>query len=177
MAADSNEGTTIECLRNAINETQETIRSYDTKSEILGILMTLVVGFLNFNLIADYKCDKVVMLLIASATVTAIIALMLMLLVLFPSHNPIEEIDLGGYVPQNTYFIFKKRKYKFDFNGIYGKVIDTDWQKELLLELLKVSGIRDRKHRWFTRAVKTAACAFTVIVFLVIRIGYICTTK
>lgn len=177
MAADSKEDTTVACLMNAINDTQETIRSYDTKSEILGILMTLIVGFLNFNLIADYKCDKAVMVLITSATVIAITTLMLMLLVLFPSRNPIEDVDLDGYVPQNTYFIFKKRKDKFDFNGIYRKVIDADWQKELLLELLKVSGIRDRKHQWFTRAVKAAALTFTVIAFLVIRIGYICTTK
>lgn len=167
----------IQCLINAINETQETIRSYDTKSEILGVLMALVVGFLNFNLIADYKCDKVVMVLIAITTISAITSLLLMLYVLFPSRNPIEEVNLGEYIPKGTYFIFKKRDDKFDFNSIYSKVVDTDWQKELLLELLKVSGIRERKHTWFTRAVKIAAFTFINIAFLVIRIGYICTIK
>jgi len=49
------EKNTIDCLLSAISDTQEIIRGYDTKAEILGILMTLVVGFLNFNLLADYK--------------------------------------------------------------------------------------------------------------------------
>jgi len=167
----------IECLHNAINETQETVRSYDTKSEILGILMTLVVGLLNFNLVGDYKRDTVVMLLIALATISAITSLLLMLSVLFPSRNPVEEVDLGEYTPKGTYFVFKKRGDKFNFNAIYSNMIDTDWQKELLLELLKVSGIRDRKHTWFTRAVKTAAFTFIVIMLLVIRMGCLCTTK
>lgn len=175
MAEDGQQN--IECLLNAINETQETIRSYDTKSEILGILMTLVVGLLNFNLVGDYKRDTWVMLLIALATVSAIISLLFMLSVLFPSRNPVEEVDLGGYTPRGTYFLFKKRGDKFNFNSIYSKIIDTDWQKELLLELLKVSGIRDRKHTWFTRAVKTAAFTFIVIVSLVVRMGYLCTIK
>lgn len=175
MAEDGQQN--IECLLNAVNEAQETIRSYDTKSEILGILMTLVVGLLNFNLVSDYKRDTWVMLLIALATVSAIISLLFMLSVLFPSRNPVEEVDLGEYTPRGTYFLFKKRGDKFNFNSIYSKIIDTDWQKELLLELLKVSGIRDRKHTWFTRAVKTAAFTFIVIVSLVIRMGYLCMIK
>lgn len=169
--------TTIDCLLNNINETQETIRSYDTKAEILGILMTLVVGFLNYNLISDYKCDSIIMGLIAAATFVAITALALLLTVLFPSRNPAHEVDLGKFQPKNTYFVFKKPEEQFNFDVIYSRLVDTEWQKELLFELLKLSAIRDRKHKWFTRSVKAASLTLLIIVFLVGRIGYVCTTR
>ena len=100
MAVDGKGSMNIQCMTNAINETQETIRSYDTKSEILGILVTLVVGILNFNMITDFKKDSLVMLFIIITTTMALISIMFILLVLFPARNPIEEIDLGGYTPK-----------------------------------------------------------------------------
>ncbi|WP_129125958.1 MULTISPECIES: hypothetical protein [Geomonas] len=177
MSEEGKEDKAIECLLNAVNECQETIRGYDTKAEILGILMTLVVGFLNFNLVSDYKCDKFVMGFIAAATVFAVTTLAFMLGVLFPSKNPIEEIILGEYAPRNTYFLTKPNKAKFNFQDIHYRLLETDWQKELLLELMKLSSIRDRKHKWFNAAVIAASVTFGTIATLALRIGYLCTIK
>ena len=45
----------IECMMHALEDTQQNIRSFDTKSEILGILLTLAIGITNFELIKEYK--------------------------------------------------------------------------------------------------------------------------
>lgn len=174
MVTEDTGSITTTCLLNAINEAQDAIRGYDTKAEILGILMTLVVGFLNYNLLSDYSSDLLIKLGIAAGTLLAITAVGLMLIVLFPSNNPANEVYLGSYTPKNTYFFYKKNGERFDFEKIHADLTTTDWRKELLFELLKLSHIRDRKHAWFIRAVKASSVTFFIVVCMAARIGYLC---
>lgn len=53
VKSDIQNKTTLECLQKILDETQETIRAYDTKAEVLAIIMTLVVGVINFGLVND----------------------------------------------------------------------------------------------------------------------------
>ena len=39
----------LTCLINSLNETQETIRAYDVKAEILALVVTLALGLLSHN--------------------------------------------------------------------------------------------------------------------------------
>jgi len=45
----------IERLQKIIDETQETIRAYDIKAEILAIILTLVIGVINFTLVNNFN--------------------------------------------------------------------------------------------------------------------------
>jgi len=118
-----------------------------------------------------------VMNLIGFATLFAVIAVALMLAVLFPSKSPLADVDLGDYTPQNTFFHTKTRKEKFKFQEIYSRILETDWKSELLLELLKLSSIRERKNKWFKWSVLSAAFSLALVAGLVWRISCICTVR
>lgn len=177
MSEEVEKDETIDCLLNAISDTQEIIRGYDTKAEILGILIALIVGLLNFNLLADYNNDAIVMALVGFATLFAIVSVFLMVAVLFPLKSPLDDIDLGDYVPKNSFHHIKPRNEKFKFKDIYSRLLETDWKSELLLELLKLSSIRERKRSWFRWSVFSAVISLVLVVGLVWRISCICTTK
>ncbi len=49
MPNNDNKNTTIACLQHALADSQATIRAYDSKAEILAVLLTVALGITNFT--------------------------------------------------------------------------------------------------------------------------------
>lgn len=162
MLPDVKTDTTISCLKHAIEGAQETIRAYDTKAEIIGILLTLAIGITNVTCYqhntAFAKC------IILSSWIVALITIAILGLVLHPKKDPFKNIVLGNYIPSGTYFLSDLSSSPQNTVTILAeKAINTDWVSELMYENMKLSAIRDYKHCWFTLALKLTGITILLI--------------
>lgn len=165
---------TLECLQKALGETQETIRAYDTKAEVLAIIMTLVVGIINFGMVAEScKAHCVIKYLSVASIALGVFALFAVGMVLYPRKNIFKDIDTGDDRPKRTYFV------SFDFmpefkslDEYIGQIDNTDWKREIAYEILKTSCIRDHKHYWFHIGIRCAAFTLFCILILLTGIAY-----
>lgn len=165
---------TLECLQKALDETQETIRAYDTKAEVLAIILTLVVGIINFGIVAEsckLHCEIRFLSLISISL--GLFTLFAVGMVLYPRKNLFKDIDTGSEKPKRTYFV------SFDFmpslkslDEYISQVDITDWKREIAYEVLKTSCIREHKHYWFHIALSCAGVTLLLILVLLIRIAY-----
>lgn len=170
MLADAKTEITISCLKHAIEDTQATIRAYETKAEILGVLLTLAIGITNFTFLQNgtgyAKC------ILVGSWVVALIAIMVLGLVLHPKKNPFKNIDRGNYTPSGTYFLFNlSLSPQNTVTALADKATNTDWVSELTYENMKLSAIRDNKHYWFTWALKLTGVTILLIA-ISISIGF-----
>jgi len=148
----------LTCLINSLNETQETIRAYDVKAEVLAIVVTLAVGMLSYNFgdNLDY-CGWQIYVGIA-CIISGLISIVCVGLVLYPSKEPLEKIDTTDYSSQQTYYINTYNfKGKMKVSSFLERIAKTDWKSELVYEILKCSSIRDRKHFWFMGSLMAVA--------------------
>lgn len=167
MVTAAEKDTAISCLKHAIEDAQETIRAYDTKAEILGILLTLAIGITNFTLLEHSKgCTKWILL---SSWIVALVAITVLGLVLHPKKNPFANIAHGNYTPSGTYFLTNLPSAPQNtVSALTDKAVLTDWVSELMYENMKLSVIRDHKHRCFTLALRLTGFTILLIVASII---------
>ena len=168
--ADAKTDTAISCLKHAMEDAQETIRAYDTKAEILGILLTLAIGITNYTLFEH--CTGWPKRILLSSWIVALVAIILLGLVLHPRRNPFKNIALGNYIPSGTYYLSNLSSAPQNtVSSLADKAINTDWISELMYENMKLSAIRDHKHCWFSWALKLTGIAILLIAISII-IGF-----
>lgn len=166
--ANNNEQLTIECLKHALADTQETIRGYDTKAEITAILLTLAVGLTNYTLFPSVTCDLAKVFLIAS-WITSFAAIVLLGLVLHPKVNLFKAIEKGTFTPSGTYFLDKITSSPLNtVSALAEKALKTNWLEELTYECMKVSIIRERKHYWFIWALCLSGITLLLILIALV---------
>lgn len=151
----------------AIADNQGTIRAYDTKAEVLGILLTLAIGITNFTLLQhEISCSKWIL---ASSWIIGLIAIAALGLVLYPKKDQFKNIGLGNYTPSGTYFLFNLSSTPQNtVTALANKAIDTDWVSELIYENMKLSVIRENKHHWFIYSLKLTGITLLLITLSII---------
>ncbi|MFZ6006156.1 MAG: hypothetical protein ACOYU2_00710 [Nitrospirota bacterium] len=157
----------VERLQKIIDETQETIRAYDIKAEILAVILTLVIGIVNFTLVTDVKSIEFIKYTALITTAVGVIALLINGIVLYPKKDVFKAIQTNKYKPKRTYFVNIEDTPTFNNIDIYVDEVDsTDWKHELAYEVLKISLIRDRKHVCFVWALRLSGLAFLGLIIL-----------
>ena len=166
--------TTLECLQKVLDETQETIRAYDTKAEVLAVILTLVVGIINFGIVTDScKVHCAIKLISVTSMALGIMTLFAVGMVLYPRKNLFQGIDTGEFIPKLTYYVSFDIVPSFKKLDEYLRQVDTTvWKREIAYEVLKTSCIRDYKHFWFHIGIRCAAVTLLCMLALVIGIAY-----
>lgn len=168
MNSEENLETTLSCLRDAIEDTQLTIRAYDMKANSLGVLLTVALGITNFTLLQSGD-DGTKGILIA-CWVAGLLAITFCGLVLHPRKNPFDGLHLGGYTPKGTYFLRDiKSSPENTVVALAEKALATDWLLELTYENMKLSTIRDYKHGAFIAALGFSMVTLLLIGFSVVQ--------
>lgn len=172
--SDIQDKTTLECLHKVLAETQETIRAYDTKAEVLAIILTLVVGIINFGVVTEScKAHCGIKIISVMSMGLGIMTLFAVGMVLYPRKDLFQEIDSGEFTPKRTYFVSFDIMPSFKNLGEYLLQADnTDWKREIAYEVLKTSCIRDHKHFWFHIGIRCAAITLLCMLALLIGIAY-----
>lgn len=157
------DGDVMQILLHSIEDAQETIRGYDNKAEVLGVLLTLSIGVTNFSLVnlGNTSCKY---FMIASWC-TALLAIIFLGLVLHPRSDLFEKIIFGGYTPKRTYYMGNINTSPTNtVSELASRIAETDWVHELTYEIMKLSLIRDYKKYWFEAALRTSGLALVMVV-------------
>lgn len=161
----------IDRLQKIIDETQATVRAYDTKAEVLAVILTLVIGVVNFTLVNDVKSVGCLRYMALATTALGLIALFVNGFVLYPKKDIFKGIQTNNYKPKRTYFVNMESCPTFNNIDIYVNEVDsTDWKHELAYEVLKISLIRDRKHSCFILALRLACLTLIGVFTLLIGV-------
>lgn len=153
----------IDILLDAIGDAQDTNRAFDLKAEILTAILTLVVAIVTF---AGHDTTAHGLLLLAEilAVGSVLLALGFLACVLYPTNDPIEQVKKGTFSPSGTYYLNDATLTNESVSDVAKKVANTSWTDELVYELMKVSSIRKRKNKYFTKAMWASVAAFVLLV-------------
>lgn len=162
----------ISSIQSAITDSQETIRAYDSKAEILALMVTLAVGVTNYSLLTNGASVALKNIILVS-WIVAILAIGFLGMVIVPRKNLFKDIQMGSYEPQGTYFLVNLTSSSQNtVKNLSEKALSTDWVYELMYENMKLSVIRDYKHKWFKCALYVVA--FDLLIILLGILVYMC---
>lgn len=153
----------FDCLRHAITDTQNMLRAYDMKAQVLIALLTFSVGSVG-RIIDEGELGAQLVVL---ATAAVIISVCLAALVLYPRIPHVDEKP-GERHPSETYYL-SPELLRMPLDPLIDRVRTTDWQAELVYELRTLGRIRHAKAFWFRwafMATGATVIALYALVFL-----------
>jgi hypothetical protein len=130
-------------VRHAITDTQNMLRAYDTKAQVLIALLTFSVGSL--GRVMDEGEMQAAVLGIAIAAV--VMAVALCACVLYP-RVPMLDREAEELQPAQTYYL-PPELINLKLRPLVERLRATDWLTELAYELRTLANIRQRKAFWF----------------------------
>lgn len=146
---------------NILHEAQNTVRSYDTKAQIVGVGYIFALGVVQQS--GSHMPVPVAYagLYVLSGWLIVILPIIMFAMVLYPSRVDKVSINHSG---ENITGVMYFDAQKFPNGEAYSKaVVNADWANELTYEIIKVSGIRDIKRTRFLRALYWAGGSFTML--------------
>lgn len=145
----------------ALKEAQDTVRSYDTKAQIVGIGFIFTVGILrgfSDNLTGAGDTGT---LSIIGAWLLTIGPIVLFGSVLYPSRSKMVSSYAKDHDIKHVYYFDANRGRNFD--EYLTDIKSCDWQKELVFELMKASRLREVKRQRFVLALTVSGFSFLII--------------
>ncbi len=152
-------------LRDALAEAQATVRSYDTKAQIVGVGYIFALGIVNNLKRFLPRVDDVGPEAVVLTWAIVIFPVLLFGYVLYPSRRIAPVVDRGAPKPIRS-VLYVSNEAPRTLDQIRTNALAADPLDELSFELLKVSGLRDLKRRRFLRALFAALVSF-VFLFVV----------
>ncbi len=159
----------ITCLLDALRSTQEVIRSYDTKAQIMGIIFILSINFVLTLIRELVGIGPIPPAATLSLAVLVLLPLGLFGYVLFPANNPVGDLELEGQPVRHSYFVDGRGPSLTDY------LIDveaTDWATELGFEIMKMARLRERKRRRLLRALVAAGASYVLILAMMLLVAW-----
>ena len=156
-------GDPLNCLLSALKEAQDSVRSFDTKAQIVGV------GFIfTLNVITAFgaKLPEPGVLNAIAVTMFWLLAIgpiMLFGFVLYPSRKMVQSLRTHNQEISHTYYVSSESPRNLD---AYLKDIGSgNWRAEIAYEIIKVSSLRDLKRVRFIRALQASAFSLLLIAF------------
>ncbi len=155
---------TVSCLLSALKEAQDSVRSYDTKAQIVGVGFIFTIGIitkLGANLPGPSEFNTIAVVLY---WLLAIGPIMLFGFVLYPSRKTVKSLRSFEEPVRRTYYVSSESPRNLD--AYLKEVRSSNWSTEIAYEIIKVSGLRDLKRTRFIRALRASAFSFCVVAFI-----------
>ena len=153
--------TQLTCLLASLGEVQQTIRSYDTKAQIMGVgfifSVSMISRFLsNLDVDHDYGIGYLIvgfLLLIGPVALYGA--------VIFPSRRSAPKLIDTPLPIQGLFYV--KSEDVSDLETFTANLKDADWTSELAYEIVRLSALRDLKRRRFLIAMYVSGGSFALI--------------
>ena len=150
-----------DALLDIMHEAQNTVRSYDTKAQIVGVGYIFALGVVQQSGSHMPVPVEYAGLYVLSGWLIVILPIIMFAMVLYPSR--VDKVTVN-HSAQNISGVMYFDMEKFPHADDYTKAImNADWAREVIYEIIKVSGIRDIKRTRFLRALYWAGGSFTML--------------
>ena len=158
----ANDEQSISLLRDALAETQATIRAYDTKAQIVGVGYVFALGIVGSVEKMVPKSASVDVVAIVFAWAVVILPILLFGFVLYPSRKTAPRLEEDP-VKRPEFVLYVDTDRHRDVEQLRQSVARCDPVNEFAFEVLKLSKLRELKRRRFLRALFCAALAFVLV--------------
>jgi hypothetical protein len=152
----------LSLLRDSLAEAQATVRSYDSKAQIVGIGYIFALGIVGAldDLVPDSTDSNVVKIVVG--WIVVILPIVLFGFVLYPSRKMVRKLaDEPEVRPKHVLYVDPKRLDNVE--ALKEAASGADPPTEVAFELLKVSMLRELKRQRFLRALWAAGICFIVL--------------
>ena len=153
----------ITCLLAALKECQDTVRSYDTKSQICGVGFIFSISIINKIGESFGSAIQMTTFMVMLAWLLSIGPIILYGMVLFSSRKIMDELGRDEPDIHHTFYLLG-RKTK-DFSSYMADIQVCDWKKEIAFEIVKVTRLRNIKRDRFIRALGSSGISYVLIIF------------
>lgn len=150
-----------DALMAVLHEAQDTVRSYDTKAQIVGVGYIFALGVVQQSGKHMPMPMEWAGWYVFCGWLVVILPIVMFALVLYPSRIDKVTKKRNLQAVNGTMYFDSTRFTDADAYG--GAVMTADWAKEIVYEIVKVSDIRDKKRKRFLRALYWAAGSFCVL--------------
>ena len=142
-------------------EAQDTIRNYDTKAEISGVGFIIAVGIVKQAGDSIIVPIEFAMFYVLAGWLVIVIPIIMLALVLYPARF---NKTVTSVQPDDVQIVmYFDRRVFLNVDAYIKATNESDWAKEIVFEIMKVSGIRDIKRQRFLRALYWSAGSFTFL--------------
>ncbi len=146
----------------ALKESQDNIRTYDTKAQIVGIGFIFTIGMvIKFNTWNDVNHQWQPLLIIFS-WVLIIMPVICFGSVLYPTRRVAPHVLKNKTVVKGLFYMHEAE----NVTEYVDQLASMDIEQELAYEFLKVSYLRDLKRRRFLRAMTLAVTSLLLMLLL-----------
>ncbi len=149
-------------LEKALEEAQMTVRSYDTKAQIVGIGYTFALNIVANAAAGFPRAADGSLLSLAIFWGIVMAPLFLFGAVLYPSRRVAPRVQPQNAEPPRRLLYVETARFA-DVDAIVAATTGADWHRELGYEVLKVSRLRELKRMRFIRALGATALSFAVL--------------
>ncbi|MDX1400385.1 MAG: hypothetical protein R3245_00540 [Kiloniellales bacterium] len=154
---------TLVFLMASLKESQDTVRAYDTKAQIVGVGYIFAIGIIFEVGNRLGNSPEMSFVVVALIWLIFIFPITLFGLVLYPTRKTSPRLGAGASDVHRTFYA--DLDYIDDVNSYLEIVEASDPKKEIAYEIVKTAGLREIKRRRFLRALWAAAISF-VLIFL-----------
>lgn len=153
---------TTNLLRDSLAEAQATVRSYDTKAQIVGVGYIFALGVVfRFNEVLPKVTDIDVVAMVAAWAII-IVPILLFGFVLHPTRRTAPRL-LNEPTSKLRYILYVDPVRYTDLEQLVTSANTADPAHEIGYELLRVSKLRELKRHRFLRALFAAGICFLVL--------------
>ena len=154
----------ITCLLSALKEAQDSVRSYDTKAQIVGVGFIFTIGILTklgAHLPGGEQFGTLGVIFFWVLTIGPII---MFGFVLYPSRNVASHLESYEEEIGHNYYFSGKRQRALD--SYLNDIQNSDWTSEIAYEIITVSSLRELKRVRFVRALRISAMSLGIVAIL-----------
>jgi len=148
-----------QCLLSSLKEVQDTIRSYDSKAQIVGVGFIFAIGIItNFGARVLPLPDAENTLLVVVFWIFAICPIIMFASVVYPSRRVAP--GLATSVESVKRVCYYRPSPSASLSEYIDDLQSADWVAEVSYEIMRLSGLREIKRRRFLRALWVALMSF-----------------
>ena len=145
----------------SLKECQDTVRSYDTKAQIVGVGYIFAIGIITDLGERIPNLHDMTLFAVSMSWLFLVLPIILFGAVLYPTRKMAPGLGNDGKGLQRIYYV---QSDKLNELPAYLKQLGScDIRAEIAFEILKTAGLRDIKRQRLIRALWAALISFTVI--------------
>lgn len=148
-------------LMDALQESQDTVRAYDTKAQIVGVGYIFAIGIVTNIGTKISNIPEMNMVTISLAWLVIVLPILLFGAVLYPTRKMAPSLHGSSSHINKVYYIDADQE--IDVSTYLANVDKSDRRQEIAYELLKTAGLREIKRLRFLRALWVSAGSFAIL--------------
>jgi len=155
---------TLTVLLASLQEVHNTIRSYDTKAQVVSIGFIFSLGLITTISSLAPELPRFNFILVCFSWLLGILPIVMFGLVLYPSRSMAPKLGTRVQNLQRSFYLLEERYPTLD--DFIAALDKSDWKIEIAYEIQKLSLLRDMKRKRFVWALRITGTSYALMLLV-----------